>query len=106
MAKQIIRLTESDLHRIIKESVNRIIREEDNRDWTDDYNDWADFKYKDSDEAGKLNRSWTKKVKEKYPDPKERRSAISKHMKTRDVEKGKTKDNKYWRDYDRDMNDE
>ena len=29
MAKQIIRLTESDLHKIIKESVNRIIRESD-----------------------------------------------------------------------------
>jgi len=29
MAKQIIRLTEADLHRIIKESVNRIIRESD-----------------------------------------------------------------------------
>lgn len=27
MAKQIIKLTESDLHRIIKESVNKIIRE-------------------------------------------------------------------------------
>lgn len=27
MAKQIIRLTESDLHRLVKESVNRILRE-------------------------------------------------------------------------------
>ena len=27
--KKIVRLTESDLHRIIKESVNRIIKEKD-----------------------------------------------------------------------------
>ena len=33
MAKQIIRLTESDLHRIIKESVRRIIKEEN---WDDE----------------------------------------------------------------------
>lgn len=29
MAKNIIRLTEGDLHRIVKESVNRILREEE-----------------------------------------------------------------------------
>lgn len=27
MAKQLIRLTEGDLHRIIKESVNRVLKE-------------------------------------------------------------------------------
>jgi len=32
MARQIIRLTESDLHRIIKESVNQIIKEETEAD--------------------------------------------------------------------------
>jgi hypothetical protein len=32
MGKQIIRLTESDLHRIIKESVNRILRESNEED--------------------------------------------------------------------------
>ena len=34
MARQIIRLTESDLHRIIKESVKRILREEDEPEYT------------------------------------------------------------------------
>lgn len=33
MAKKIIRLTESDLHRIVKESVNRILREERLNEW-------------------------------------------------------------------------
>ena len=32
MGKQVIRLTESDLHRIIKESVNRILRESNEED--------------------------------------------------------------------------
>lgn len=44
--KQIIRLTESDLHKIVKESVNRIIREwngdrdinPDDDDWWEEYN--------------------------------------------------------------------
>lgn len=31
MSKKIIRLTESDLHRIVKESVNRILKEEEYR---------------------------------------------------------------------------
>ena len=37
MAKQIIRLTESDLHRIIKESVERIINEGANVDYKEEY---------------------------------------------------------------------
>ena len=35
MKKQVIRLTESDLHRIIKESVNRILKEEDYETYVD-----------------------------------------------------------------------
>jgi hypothetical protein len=35
MAKQIIRLTEGDLHRIVKESIKRILKEED---WRDELN--------------------------------------------------------------------
>ena len=35
MKKQVIRLTESDLHRIIKESVNRILKEEDYETYID-----------------------------------------------------------------------
>ena len=37
MAKKLIRLTESDLHRIVKESVKRILREEDRDDSIDDW---------------------------------------------------------------------
>ena len=33
MNKKLIRLTESDLHRIVKESVSRILKEQDNYDW-------------------------------------------------------------------------
>jgi hypothetical protein len=33
MAKKLIRLTEGDLHRIVKESVNRILREERLNEW-------------------------------------------------------------------------
>lgn len=39
MAKQIIRLTESDLHRIIKESVEKIISEGAFIDYKDEYRD-------------------------------------------------------------------
>ena len=42
MTKKIIRLTENDLHRIVKESVKRILREEDRDDSIDDY-DWQDI---------------------------------------------------------------
>jgi len=48
MEKKLIRLTESDLHRIVKESVNRILKESypyglDPYEWTEDeeeFNDW------------------------------------------------------------------
>ena len=36
MNKKLIRLTESDLHRIVKESVNKILREMDGDEWADD----------------------------------------------------------------------
>lgn len=41
MAKHLIRLTESDLHNIVKESVNKIITEwfDDNGDWNRDFGD-------------------------------------------------------------------
>ena len=48
--KKIIRLTESDLHRIVKESVNKILRESGHEWWREedwnpnhpDYNDGTD----------------------------------------------------------------
>ena len=44
MAKQVIRLTEGDLHRIIKESVKKILREEEEApyDWRADFNKYHD----------------------------------------------------------------
>ena len=33
MTKKLVRLTESDLHRIIKESVNRVIKEYYKKKW-------------------------------------------------------------------------
>ena len=39
MNKKLIRLTENDLHRIVKESVNRVIKE----DWESDFFDRKDF---------------------------------------------------------------
>ena len=36
MNKKLIRLTESDLHRIVKESVNRILKENDENYYYDD----------------------------------------------------------------------
>ena len=35
--KRIIRLTESDLHRIVKESVNKILRESGHEGWEEEY---------------------------------------------------------------------
>ena len=50
--KQVIRLTESDLHRIVKESVQRILKEQD--DWDahlqQDDNEPTSFEYLDSDD--------------------------------------------------------
>ena len=45
--KKVIRLTESDLHRIVKESVNRILKEVrddsiDDSDWQDIYSSYYD----------------------------------------------------------------
>ena len=69
MSKKLIRLTESDLHRIVKESVNRVLREsvglsEVNKEWGPDefvdYDEYAnygvsgDYYLKNSDRADKL----------------------------------------------------
>ena len=40
--KKVIRLTESDLHRIVKESVNKILKEEFG-DWRDAYDAYMDY---------------------------------------------------------------
>lgn len=61
--KKTIRLTESDLHRIIKESVNRILKESD----YDNYFDWAKRSNASDDEidaAGKRHDSRIPSIKE------------------------------------------
>ena len=48
MRKQVIKLTESDLHRIIKESVKRILKEIDGEKWDEDEDpsdDWEFWEY-------------------------------------------------------------
>ena len=79
--------------------------EEEHGDWRDSYNKWADGDYKDEEEGRKLNSKWTGELKNKYPDKNDRRIAVSKHMKRRDVDKGKTDDKPYWRNYEKDMED-
>ena len=60
MKKQLIRLTESDIHSIIKESVHSILKEYDYEDghpygWPDDYlDDELDDVYVDEHEISKL----------------------------------------------------
>ena len=56
MNKKLIRLTESDLHRIVKESVNRVLREME-EPYDEYYEDRGDFGY------GKRGDKWYKKNK-------------------------------------------
>lgn len=41
--KQVIRLTESDLHRIVKESVNRILKEDEGNRLPYPYDEYNEF---------------------------------------------------------------
>jgi hypothetical protein len=52
--KKVIRLTESDIHRIVKKSVNRILKEhrwDDNDFNEDDYDETVNYKYDEEDEG-------------------------------------------------------
>ena len=100
MAKQIIRLTEGDLHRIIENAVNKIMISEK---WSDTYDKWADGNYKSREEGEKLNKQYNDELKQEFPDKDARRSELSKHCKRRDVKHGKTADKPYWAKYDKDM---
>lgn len=72
MARQIIRLTESDLHRIIKKSVNRILRE----DWQDELTDFN---------RGAGGESWHDSLKSQYPDRAERMKALNDYYRKRNT---------------------
>lgn len=56
MNKKLIRLTESDLHRIVKESVNRILKESDEWDayLQQDDDEPTSFEYDDSNDYNPL----------------------------------------------------
>ena len=76
MAKQIIKITESDLHNIIRKTVNRALMSEG---WKETYDKWSKGDYKDNDEGDKLNRQWSKELKAEHPNPSKRRSEFKKH---------------------------
>lgn len=89
MKKQIVRLTESDLHRIIKESVKRIIREQEYGDWRDDYEKYKNF-YGDPDEGEKLRKAYLNRTRSEFGgDEKARVKALNKHMSANDAEREK-----------------
>ena len=102
-SRRVIRLTEGDLHRIIRKTVNRL-NEEDKKEkgWTKSYDEWSET-YGDKEKGEKLSDDWHEKLKKEYPDKKERRKAIHRHCKELDVKNGKTGGK--WDKYDKDMNE-
>ena len=64
--RKLIRLTESDLHRIVKESVNRILKESGHEWWREE--DWNPNYPSDDDEETDND-----KVDRAYDDERERR---------------------------------
>ena len=79
MTKQILRLTESDLHKLIRNTVKKVIREaeegEKKEAWQSAYDKWRESGTEDD------NRTFTRELKKAHPDPKERNLASSKYMK-------------------------
>jgi len=89
MAKQIIRLTESDLHKIIRESVKRIIKEEGETygDWRDDYEKWRNH-IGNNDDGNELLKNYIGRAKSEFGgDESARISALNKHMAQKDSER-------------------
>ena len=94
--KQRIRLTESDLHRIIRNTVKKALRE----DWTKSYDEWSAHKNHknlctdpESTERGEeLNKKWSQELKDEYPDADARRAAFNKHTKQIDKKMGRKDD--------------
>ena len=74
MRKQIVRLTESDLHRIIKESVKKIIKEHEEDPYSLDadeiYGDRAEREYRQSVRDRMFQDDWemrNRRLRQKYP---------------------------------------
>ena len=59
MTKNIIRLTESDLHRIVKESVNRILGE--------GWGSYVDYYYPDNEKEPKENNYFNREKEKREP---------------------------------------
>lgn len=81
--KQIIRLTEGDLHRIIENCVRKAL----NEDWTKTYDKWADTIWTDPEEGDRLNKKWSQELKDEYGD--KRGEALNAHCEKRDAERAK-----------------
>lgn len=81
--KQIIRLTEGDLHRIIENCVRKAL----NEDWTKDYDKWADNIGMNKDEGEKLRKKWSQELKDEYGD--KRDLAFNSHSEKRDAARAK-----------------
>ena len=81
--KQIIRLTEGDLHRIIENCVRKAIKE----DWTKTYDKWADNFNMERKERDKLLKKWAQELKDEYGD--KRGEAFNSHCEKRDAARAK-----------------
>ena len=103
MANKMIKLTESDIHAIIRNVISRINEEDEKKKgWTDSYDKWSET-YGDKKKGEKLSDDWHEKLKQEYPNKKERRKAINRHCKELDAKNGKVGGK--WDDYDKDMNE-
>ena len=103
MARRVYRLTESSMRNIINRAVRRINEEDNNgRSWTDAYDEWSDS-CGDKEKGEKLSDEWHERLKKEYPNKKDRRRAIHKHCKERDVKNGKTGGK--WDNYDKEMSE-
>jgi DNA mismatch repair ATPase MutL len=87
MAKQIIRLTESDVHKIIENAVNKIISE----GWRDTYDKWSSSKdhknlrlgREEGEEGEDLNKKWSEELKAEFPDKGKRRHEFNQYTKSK-----------------------
>lgn len=85
MAKQIIRLTEGDLHKIIENTVKKIISEGNYGDWRDDYEAWING-IQDKEEGTRLNNRWHDSLKQQFNGDKHAmRKALNDHFKEKDA---------------------
>lgn len=107
MAKKIIRLTESDLHNMVRGAVRKALRESE--DWKNDFHSWADSHFdiglspEERDARYKKSKESLDKAFPKHePGMKsKRRQALKAEFDKRDAAKGKTRDKKGWgKDYD------